>query len=93
MANLVITSTTNTIHVDFNDYTVPIGIKKSQWDKQRIRFELAPSDALIKVLVIGESAWAVAYTATDNCLIIDSVAGVAPTSNSDLYDKLIALLG
>lgn len=32
------------------------------------------------------------YIPTTNCFIVDSIDGVAPTSNSDLYDKLIALL-
>ena len=32
------------------------------------------------------------YIAIDEQLQIDMVVGVAPTSNSDLYDKLIALI-
>jgi hypothetical protein len=92
MANLVITSTTNTINVSFNDLSVPVGIKKGCWNKTRITFNLAPSDLIVKVLVIGESSWAISFDGSSGTLPVDSVNGVAPTSNSDLYDKLVALI-
>ena len=36
-------------------------------------------------------AWSVTFDGVGG-LQIDSINGVAPTSNSDLYDKLIALI-
>jgi len=32
------------------------------------------------------------YSASGSNMVIDTVDGAAPTSNSDLYDKLIALI-
>jgi len=93
MANIVVTSTTNTIKVEFNAYASTIGTSKGTWNKTRITFELKYSDTFVKVLVIGEPNWAVSFDGSTGTLQIDSVNGVAPTSNSDLYDKLITLLG
>jgi len=92
MANLVITANTNDIAVSFNDLAAAVGIKKGNWHKARITFQLMPSDAFVKVLVLNEPTWAVSFNGAADTLQIDSVASVAPTSNSDLYDKLIALL-
>ena len=92
MANIVVTSNTNNIDVVFNDLAAATGIKKGNWNKLRITFQLMPSDAFVKVFILNEPAWAVSFNGAADTLQIDSVAGVAPTSNSDLYDKLIALL-
>lgn len=93
MANLVITSTTNTVSVEFNDYTTSSGIKKGIWHKERIIFQLMPSDAFVKVLVLNEASWSVSFNGSTGTLQIDTVDTVAPVSNSDLYIKLVALLG
>lgn len=93
MANLVVTSTTDTIKVVFNDLATAYGIKKATWHKARITFQLLPSDSYVKVLVLNEPNWAVSFDGSTGTAQIDSVNGVAPTSNSDLYDKLSTLLG
>ena len=92
MANLVVTSNTNNIDVVFNDLAAGVGIKKGNWNKLRITFQLMQSDAFVKVLVLNEPTWAVSFDGSTGTLQIDSINGVAPTSNSDLYDKLIALI-
>jgi hypothetical protein len=92
MANLVITSTTNKINVVFNDLATTAGIKKGTWHKERITFRLMNSDSFVNVLVINEPAWSVSFNGSTGTLQIDSIDGVAPTSNSDLYDKLTALI-
>mgnify|MGYP006323221309 CR=1 FL=1 len=89
MANLVVTSTTNTIDVAFNDLATTAGMESGTWHKQRITFQLMVSDSFVRVLVIGEPSWAVSFDGSSGTLTIDTVA---PTSNSDLYDKLIALI-
>jgi hypothetical protein len=90
MANLVVTSTTNTIKVVFND-TPADGITQGAWRKDKvISFRL--HDTYIDVITMGID-FQVSHTATAGCLIIDSVDGVAPSSLSDLYNKLTALLG
>lgn len=92
MANLVITSSTNTIKVDFGVLGVSPLPKKGTWNKNHVvDFALQPSDAFVKATTIGENEWQVSYNGV-NGLQVDSVNGVAPTSNSDLYDKLSVLI-
>jgi hypothetical protein len=67
-------------------------MKKGVWNKSRITFQLALSDTHVDVLVIGEPSWGVSFDGSSSTLQIDSIDGVSPTSNSDLYDKLIALI-
>lgn len=88
-----VTSTTNTIQVAFNDLSGIYNLKKSTWNKSKIDFQLLNSDLYVKVLVLNEPSWNVSFDGALDTAQIDSVNGVAPTSNSDLYDKLIALLG
>ena len=92
MANIAVTSSTSNFIIDFGDYVSVTGIKKATWQKQRISFRLMASDSFVQVLVVGEPNWAVSFNGSANTLQIDSVNSVAPTSNSDLYDKLIALI-
>ncbi len=46
----------------------------------------------VRAIVKGEKEWELAYTATTGCFIIDTINGVAPISNSDLYTKLTTLI-
>ena len=92
MANLVVTSTANTILVDFGALASTAGMKKGAWNKSRIKFQLMLSDSYVKVMVIGEPTWAVSFDGSTGTLQIDSVAAAAPASNDDLYTKLVALL-
>jgi hypothetical protein len=90
MANIVITSSTNLFKVEFNDMASAAQRDKGCWQKSDVRFDLAESASSVIVTVKGEPQWVVQYSGG---MQIDSVNGVAPTSNSDLYDKLITLLG
>lgn len=94
MANVVITSTTNSIKVDFGVYVGGEIPKKRTYNKNKSVFyiSLEESDSMVTVISEGSPQWNLAYTSTTGCFIIDSINGVAPTSNSDLYDKLIALI-
>lgn len=92
MANIVVTSTTNSIKVDFGVYSSSLGFSKGVWRKEKVRFNLKHSSTYVDVLVDGEPDFAVTYDGSTGTLQIDSINGVAPTSNSDLYDKLIALI-
>ena len=92
MANLVVTSTTNSISVDFGVLATAANMKKGVWNKSRITFQLALADAHVNVLVIGEPSWGVSWDGSVNTFQIDTINSVAPTSNSDLYDKLTALI-
>lgn len=91
MANVVITSTTNSIKVEFNDYSSSLdGQEGGVYQKSLVTFYRYSTKVI--ALVSGEKEWPVAYTATANCFIIDSIDGAAPSSNLDLYNKLAALI-
>lgn len=94
MANIVVTSTTNSIEVDFGAYAGGDIPKKRTYSKSKTIFymTLEPSDAKVTVLSEGSPVWQLAYTATTGCFIVDSINGASPSSNSDLYDKLKALI-
>ena len=91
MANIVITSTTNSIKVDFGVYSTSLDNQEAGcYQKKDMRFYRF-SDS-VRAIELGEKEWDLCWTATSGCFIIDSIDGVAPTSNSDLYTKLIALI-
>ena len=92
MANIVVTSTTNTILVDFGVYSTSLGISKAVWQKVDVRFELKDGNTFVNVLVNQKPSFAVSFDGSTNTLQVDTVGGVAPTSNSDLYDKLTTLI-
>jgi hypothetical protein len=93
MANIVITSTTNSINVDFGVLDSVVGMSKGTWRKEDVSFFLKYNNEFIMVKVHNDTPFAISWNGSTGTLQIDSVTGVAPTSNSDLYAKLIALLG
>lgn len=93
MANLIVTSTTNTIAVDFGVYSTPVGISKGTWSKDKIiKIILADSDEYVEIDVANSGIWNLVFEASGNNMIVDTVAGGSPSSNADLYAKLIALI-
>lgn len=89
MANLVVTSTTNSILVDFGAF--PIGtMTKGVWRKNSIDSFCLTSDRII--IFTLEGSFEVCQASTTGALIIDSVDGAAPSSLADLYTKLSALI-
>lgn len=92
MANLVITSTTNSIKVVFNDSASVAGMNRGVWAKDEIAMIKQLEDDRIEVQTKDLAKWTVSYTNGSNFLVIDSVDGVAPTNNDDLFNKLSALI-
>ena len=92
MANIVITSSTNSIKVDFGIYSTSLGLSKAVWRKEDVHFNLKHSNEFVEALVYNTNSFAVSFDGSSNTLQIDSIDAVAPTSNSDLYTKLIALI-
>lgn len=98
MAKIVITTSSNSIIVAFNDYATVVGYTKSSYHIADI-VELGLTASGILVLMrAGNNThkWYLTYDNTysgDDYFIIDTVAGVAPSSESDLFDKLTALRG
>lgn len=93
MANITVTSTTNDIRVDFGDLASPQNLPiKGTWLKLNvIRISLEFDNEFVKVTTIGEPEWQLSYNGL-NGMQVDLVNGVEPTSNADLYTKLIALI-
>ena len=88
--NLTITTTTNAVKVNFNDS--PLGdVVKGIWRKDKI-LSIHNHGTYIEVLTF-EGSFQLSNAALAGCYVIDSVDGAAPSSLSDLFDKLSAMLG
>lgn len=93
MANLVITSTTNCIEFVFNNYADVLHPEKAIWHKSSAHFLLVYNNAFVKAIEDNGQDLDLSFNGTSGTMQVDSVDGIAPTSNSDLYDKLSSLLG
>lgn len=92
MANLVITSTANTMAIDFGVYVSDSLPDKGTWRKEKVMcITLAESDTYVTMIIDGRILNLVQAASGSN-LIVDTVAGVGPSDNADLYAKLIALI-
>ena len=93
MANIHVTSTANSILVDFKDLSssTPANIEKGTWSASHVFFGKYAN--YIEVVVDGMSAWAVSFDGYAGTFQIDLINGAAPTSNDDLYTKLSACKG
>lgn len=90
MANVIVTSTTNSILIDFGAYyPAIINTRKIALTKAHIIFSYRSN---FVELHIEPNDLAISFEGGENTMKVDSINGVAPTSNSDLYDKLIALI-
>lgn len=92
MAKIVITASTNCIKFEFNDVKTRIGLLKSIWNKSDLHFELPDGEKYVQVFAFNKPLYDLGFDDSGG-LEVDTVAGAEPTSNSDLYDKLIALKG
>lgn len=96
MAFLVLTSTTNSISVVFNEtpfYDKRDGLvfAKGTWAKSNIgSIELSGSEIVVRER--DDFEWRVSHDGSGNTFKIDTVDGVAPSSLDDLYTKLAALI-
>ena len=98
MANIVITTTGNSIIVTFNDYSSVVGsIKRSQLKSDITEIELDSDHVQVAMRDSHNiKTWYLTYDSSysgNQYFIVDSISGVAPSSESDLFDKLTALRG
>lgn len=75
MANIVVTSTTNSIKVDFGVLDSVTQISKGVWRKEDVSFFLKPSTAFVMVKVHNDTPFAVSWDGSSDTLQIDSVGG------------------
>ena len=92
MANIVVTSDTNCIKVEFNDYyadTYPISVayyNRNELEKVELYADMVKVHMLNSV-----KDWELTYDGSAG-FQVDTVDTVAPTSNSDLCDKIASLI-
>lgn len=94
MAKLEITTTTNTLKFVTNEYATAFGMDKSVWnikDIQSVKLINRPT-SYVEVSFLTSTKFAFTFdgaTGTE----VETVNGVAPVSNSDLFDKLVTAIG
>ena len=102
MANVTVTSSGNSVRVNFNDYGSSPNINtkyRSYCICDISEIEMAYDESHIHVIMRDAHEvrqWAITWDSTysgDDYFIVDSVDTVAPTSQADLFDKLEALRG
>ena len=92
MANLIVTTSTSNFLVDFGVYSGLVGYKKGSFQKANVAFQLMQDESFVRVENTQGESWAVSFNSIDEALVVDLVDGIAPTSNSDLFDKLYSKL-
>jgi len=92
MANVIITSSTNIIIVEFGGFSGAVGYKKATFQKKSISFQLTNGELFVRVEDASGNHWAVSYNLYGESLIIDSVDGVPPTDNPHLFTLLSNLI-
>jgi len=88
MANLTIITTPNIFIVDFGVFAPLLGYKKATFQKSSISFQLVNDESFVRVEDSRGDNWSVSYNVSGQSLVIDSVDGVAPVSNDDLFNIL-----
>lgn len=98
MANIVITTSGNLVHVDFGVYSISESVdgKKASYlisDISIVWMEKDESHVRVKMKdSITTNDWKLSYDDQHpDYFLVDSVNGVAPTSNQDLFDKINAI--
>ena len=92
MANTVVTSSTKWVKVVFNDDAPATGITLGYFSKEHISEVRFVTSGFVSVKLDDGSIFTLSTDGAGNTLTIDSVDGVAPTSNADLCDKIAALI-
>ena len=93
MANIVITAVaTKTYHkMDYGVYSTDLGITSRFFWADEIDY--VDLDGHVAVTMKNGEVWQFSWDGASNVMQIDSVLTVAPTSNSDLADKIANLKG
>lgn len=92
MANIVVTSTANHIKVDFGDYYptyYPVDI--AYYNANLVEKVELYSNMVIVHLSGGNKDWELSYDGSAG-FQVDTIDGATPSSNSDLCDKIGALI-
>jgi len=97
MANITIVKSGNSIIVDFGDYSTLTNVdgRKASYKVADISvIWIEKDDTFINVKMkdaVTTNVWRLSYTSTTDAFIVDSVDGIAPSDNIDLFNKITAL--
>lgn len=89
---LDITSTANAIKVDFDDESSKVGMDKGTWLKSVVEEVHLRNDHVEIITSHGIRLSLVQVANGSQTMLVDTVDTVAPSSLSDLYDKISALI-
>ena len=92
MANIVITSTSYTVKVQFNDYSSRTKIKVASFRRNEISEVVEKDDEdLVTVMMLDDNSFDLSFNGSQYAMTVATVDGVAPTDNDHLFDLLEAL--
>lgn len=93
MANLTITCDEASIFVDYGTQAQLVAVKKGCYDKSSVvSIEMAWDESYVFVKKLDYGNLSLTYNPANtnpNLLIVDSVHGIAPTSQQDLFNMLV----
>lgn len=92
MANLVITTDSERIYIDFGVYSAAAGMVSGNWAKSDMSIEMNIGNTDIFLFATAENVGRLSYIAGTKLMVVDSVDAVAPVSNGDLKTLLDAAL-
>lgn len=102
MANIAITKTGNSLIIDFGDYSSSDSVDSSysSYDTRDIvEVDLLKDNSHVLVMMRDShqvNQWNITFDSSysgSDYFIVDSVEGVAPSTQKDLFDKITALRG
>lgn len=89
MANLVIVSTSRTVEVDFGIYANFTKTQRVAFRREEISEVIEYYEsAHVVVKMLNGIEFKLSATQIDGSMIVDSIDGVAPTNNIDLFNTL-----
>ena len=91
MANITVVSTTDRVDVDFGDYASSLGFVKASFNRSSI-MEIDYKTDSIQIIMSNGDRWGVSLNGSQNIMIVDTIDTLTPSSLSDLFDKLKALI-
>ena len=91
MANAVVTSTTKSVKVVFNDSEPYVGYNHAWFSRAHI-LEVKCKDSYSEIVMTSGTNWLVSTDGNSNTLPVDSVDGVTPSNEHHLCDLIAGLI-